>query len=117
MEIVRRILLKVESTDDGRGEEASVEFPDIPQNMLYGHLKLLDEAGLIEGLDSQTIGAHFYVPMRLTWEGHEFLSVIRDDGIWKKTLRKLAAVSGSTTMELVKAVAISVAKEKLGLSA
>ena len=54
---------------------------------------------------------------RLTWEGHEYLDSVRDPKVWAKVTGKLKEVGGTASIDIVKALAIGFAKEKLGLDA
>jgi hypothetical protein len=112
MDLVRKLLIEIERCDTGSGQP--MQFSDFcpDQQKLYGHLKLLDEASLIEGHD---LPSTQYMPSRLTWSGHEFLSAVRDENIWTKTKDKLSEVSGAVTLDIVKAIALSFLKAKLGL--
>jgi len=81
------------------------------------HVELLDEAGLINANISQQLGSGpsgFFV-RRLTWYGHELLDAIRDDSTWNRTKQKFKNSGNAMTFELVKEVAISVAKSALGI--
>lgn len=55
----------------------------------------------------------------LTWEGHQFLDNIRDDGVWKDTKKVLAKFS-STSLSFVGNIAsqiiTSLVQKQLGLS-
>ena len=47
---------------------------------------------------------------RLTMDGHDFLDCIRDDNVWSKTKARLVQVGGSSSLEVMKALATSFAK-------
>jgi hypothetical protein len=51
----------------------------------------------------------------MTWEGHEFLDSIRDKPTWDKVKGRAAEKGATLSFELIKAIAISYAKSKLGL--
>lgn len=81
------------------------------------HVILLEEAGLINATISQTISAgpkqfHIY---RLTWQGHELLDAIRNESIWSKTKSTIIGKGGTMTFDLVKSVAIDLAKTAMGM--
>jgi len=46
---------------------------------------------------------------RLTWQGYDFLDAVRSDAVWSKTKSTIAATVGSASLEVVKAVAVSIA--------
>lgn len=51
----------------------------------------------------------------LTWEGHEYLDNIRDEGIWRTVQTKIKPV-GSVAVGIIANLAEAAIKEKLGLS-
>lgn len=82
-ELIRQILLKLEQKSDTR----SVVHPNqcYDEETVSYHLRLLDQAGLIEA----TCGAHHNAPVfclgrNLTWAGHELLDAIRADSTWNR---------------------------------
>lgn len=48
------------------------------------HLRLLSEAGFIRSVGQTTDGA---VSVRLTWQGHEFLEMSRNEEVWERAKR------------------------------
>ena len=52
---------------------------------------------------------------RLTSDGYDYLDSIREASIWKKTSDKLIQVGGSAALDVVKSLAISVVKDRLGI--
>lgn len=57
----------------------------------------------------------YYVIKRLTWDGHQFLDNIRDDGAWKEVKKKVSILS-SASIEILSSIASDFIKKKLGLS-
>jgi hypothetical protein len=75
------------------------------------HLRLLIEAGLIKG---KTIGEPMRVINKLTWEGHEFLINIRDQGIWNKAKAQFKDLPG-VSIALLAEIAEAEIRKYLGL--
>jgi hypothetical protein len=75
-------------------------------------LKLLNEAGFIEGAELK--GRHF-LPGRITWQGHEFLNSVRDPKIWSETKKTLREFSDGVSLEVIKSVAVSLTKVAIGI--
>ena len=115
IECIRDILLIIEKSD-GELASDSISSPNYNTATRDYHVRLLYEAGWIEGIDATSHDGYSLMNMRLTWYGHDFLDSIRDEGVWSNVREKLKAVGGTTTLEVLKALAVSVAKEKLGLS-
>ena len=82
MDLIREVLLEVEKVE-GWDDWKQIEFKDRDPEEISYHVMLLAEAGLIEAKKICDGGA--WLPMRLTWEGHEFLDAARNDTVWKKT--------------------------------
>lgn len=113
-DIVRYVLLEVEARKN-ENDQLFVSNDYSDSEIVY-HLELLIEAGLIN-CDTVTMGGGpgSFVIDRLSWEGHQFLDAIRDDGAWKKIKKKVSESGVGMTFEVIKAVAISSAKDALGI--
>ena len=110
-DMIREILTKVEACTLPTDTVQLSDFPDEKAAEASYHVELLINAGLIDGQMVKTLGpgVNAFFADRLTWEGHEFLDVIRSDTVWKKTKKKFADKGISMTIDLVKEVAMSVA--------
>ena len=75
----------------------------------------MNQAGLIEAEDVSDVSEFAYRPLRLTWEGHEFLDAARDDTRWNAAKRTVTSTTGGLAFEFLKAVLIHKGKELLGL--
>ena len=77
------------------------------------HTMLLDEAELIEAEEIAEIGAPSrWFPIRLTWQGHEFLDAARDETRWSKT-KETMAKAGGFVFEVAKAVLVEFMKQQI----
>nr|WP_242530966.1 DUF2513 domain-containing protein [Roseococcus thiosulfatophilus] len=121
MDFVRDILIAIEQ--DSRFDATSrwqIDDPTeiglagrTPEEFAY-HLTLLIEAGLIVGEPRM----HGPVIGRLTWQGHEFVSDVRDPAIWRRTKQGANAAGNAGIQfmwELAKAYGKQVARERLGI--
>lgn len=111
MDLVRHLLLAIDEDPqyDGKRWFGVENVSDLHvkgrsyQELVY-HLTLLIEAGLLKGRvshDGESVSIN-----RLTWEGHEFVSNIRDPKIWHETkerLKGLSTVAISVLGEIAKA--------------
>lgn len=68
------------------------------------HVKLLHEAGFIEARDASTMNSFKWYPLRLTWQGHEFLDAARDDTRWEKAKDIVKDKTGALSFEVIKEV-------------
>jgi hypothetical protein len=113
---IRKILLKSEELSPDDTLRPSDFNEDRADEIAY-HVKLLDEAGLIKASIveySGGAGIHFDLE-RLTWSGHDFLDAVRNESIWSKTKAKITDKGGAMTFDLIKSVAIELAKTALGI--
>ena len=114
MDLVREILL---STERLTGREALAGVAGCPEGEFAYNVDLMIQAGLVEATVAKAWGSE---PVKaqvraLTWEGHDFLDAIRDDTIWNKTKTKVLGTAGTVSMEVLKAVAVSLSRAALGL--
>ena len=110
IDLIRKILLDLEQ----KGAYTSWMEVDIeeysPEQMDY-HLELMIEAGLISARASQG-GFSRHLPLRLAWEGHEFLDLARDTARWKKVKASIKQ-AGGVPFELVRAALAEMAKQEI----
>lgn len=116
MDLIREILLQVEAapTDDKR---LFIKVEGYSKEEIYYHTKLLYEADLIHVYTQTGIGVmgSRSWPLSLTSSGHDFLDAARDSTNWKKAKSIIGEKLGSTTLEILKEVLVSVAKGAVGL--
>lgn len=114
---VRDILLYIEDNTDYENDYVSSDELltnlSYDKNTLFYHLDMISQAELVNDV--------FYAEdepqevSRLSWEGHQYLDNIRDNGIWKIVKEKTNCV-GSLSLKLLIPLAESVIKQKLGLN-
>jgi len=114
MELVRSILKQVEAKDPGFS--TAWEYPDHTQDEFFEHVKLLNDAELLEAeivpIDRGTVYAN---PKRLTWQGHEFLDAIKSDTVWKNVKEAVKEKGGAIPFEVLKALALKAAMSLFGV--
>ena len=98
-DLVRDILLAVEAHDEPEGLIA-LEINVYSAEMVSYHVRLLDEAGLLDALDTGGMNCFKWQPTRLTYNGHEFLDIIRDDEVWKLTKTGAEKVNSSRCFDI-----------------
>ena len=104
LEVLREILLAVEDAE-GPFDLTDRRLGGRSFGELAQHAELLIEAGLIKGevVSSDSSGVPVYVRiLRLTWAGHEFLDLARDDARWNQVLARVTATTGATSFEIVR---------------
>jgi hypothetical protein len=102
IDLVRTLLIKIEALPDTNGHPVSVEGHDPAE--ICEHLKLAQEAGLIEARFLP--GGTECAALRLTWAGHEFLDAARENRIWEKAkAMAMRTAEGVTIISLKVALA------------
>ncbi len=105
MELIRRILFKIEETVDNVAEY-NLEIEGYTMEQVVYHCSILYEGGYIHAYKGNYAGDSLYSfgVGRLTWEGHEFLDKIREDTIWYKTKSTIADKGLPFVFDIVKSV-------------
>jgi hypothetical protein len=108
---VRELLLKVEECTLPTEMVRLSDFPKERAAEISYHMRLLMDAGLVDGQMVDTIGpeAKDFLGQRLTWEGHEFLDTIRSNSVWEKTKKKFIEGGLEMSLDLVKSAAKEIA--------
>lgn len=112
MDLVRTILLHVE---DAQGDVCTedLRFDGFDRETVSAHVRLLVEAGYLTAIEAGCReGLEFYIE-RLTWNGYEFLELVRDEPRWRETKSRLKQV-GSWAGSVLQTVATELAKQQLG---
>ena len=121
MDFIRQVLLKIEG---GNGRTKMVDLlpadasKDDLAKLQYHMGMLVDEAGLVRGIAAHSLGGQNWVDLNLTWQGHEFVDAVRDSEVWRRTKEGASRVGNFTIgllVEIAKAYAKQVAKDRLGL--
>jgi hypothetical protein len=114
MELAKQILEQMEAFPEPRGV-IPLNFPDRTTDEVFYHVKLLSQAGLIDARESSDSHQFRWKPLSLTYHGHEFLDAIRNDKVWAKVKEKAKEQGGALPFEVLKALAIQIAKGLFGL--
>lgn len=96
MDLVRTILLRMEADPSGRAPRELGIVSHSPEEIGY-HAHIMAQEGLIEGIDitSRTSTGPELLPTKLTWKGHEFLDLARDQGRWNQAKAIIAKVGSA----------------------
>lgn len=109
MELGRRILLALEEKEDF----STPIIPEIPEHtkleVVY-HIKLLNQAGLIEAMDWS---GDEWVATTLTSIGHDFLDAARNETIWQKAKAMVLGNGAAMTFEIMKIALAETLKAQL----
>lgn len=112
-QLIRKLLLEIESHSNGIDIVTMVDIKGHSDEQVQYHLALLDEAGLIIAHDASSGGGLNFIPIRLTWDGHEFLDNARNDTIWNKTLHEIGKVTESIALPLLRELLTATIRSQL----
>jgi Hypothetical protein (DUF2513) len=85
MDLVRTILMRIEASPSGWAEHPFGIVGFTPEAVRY-HAHIMLENGLIESVDVTSVRSKSpeAMPQALTWKGHEFLDLARDQKRWNQ---------------------------------
>lgn len=131
MDLVRRILM---TCADATEPVPASTFTDDehPLKLVVYHFQIMQEAGLVTLASydypdianlANLIGSAAYrvVPKpstdvtALTWNGQDFLDLVRSDTLWSKVKQRISTTVGSAAFDVVKTVAAKIAVTMIGL--
>jgi hypothetical protein len=113
--LIRAVLLVVEAAAQPVDSRTITVYGYTREEIEY-HISLLVEADYLTGIDVVSYGDRYHwVDVRLTWEGHDFLDAARSDTVWAKATSTIGQQVGSTSIEILKAMLVSVTKGMMGL--
>ncbi|MCB0396370.1 MAG: DUF2513 domain-containing protein [Flavobacteriales bacterium] len=114
IDLIRQILIEVERKKSPMGL-LDIEVDNFSKEQISYHVKLLAEAGYLDAKDLITKDGFEWKPVGLTWLGHEFLDAARDNTVWNKAKKSIGSKLASTSIEVIKALLISLCKQGLGI--
>ena len=104
-DLLRQLLLDAEASDDWIFLSYVTKDSSSEERERHGHVLLLEDAGLVAAVGKGSF--------RLTNQGHDFLTAIRDEGLWSKTKAAVAETGGNATVEILKSLASGFLKKKI----
>jgi len=117
MDLIRKILLRIEEYPDydptyfKQNENISFNFEGHSTNEIEYHLKLLADAGFTESGG----GKYGYRNVvGLTWNGHEFLELMKGDTTWNNAKDAMKKTGGMAFEVLLKVLIETATKAALG---
>lgn len=110
-DLVRAILLALEQLPDFKGQLRPEDIQGYNAALVTYHIMLIEEAGLIEAIVSQTMGGEaFALGRRMTWAGHELLDAIRAPSMWNRIKRTALDKGLDLTLDVILAIAKKLAE-------
>lgn len=109
MELIKEILLAVEDANTFT-ENLKVDIEGYNEKQINYHVMLLGEAGLIKTTYYSADDIPYWYPVRLTWEGHEFLDAIKNDNVWAKLKEKVKEKGSDIPFDVLKELAMQLTR-------
>lgn len=112
MDLVRTILLRIENSPSGWAAQPFGIAGFTPEQVGY-HAHIMMEDGLIEGVDVTNMHSKSpeAMPQSLTWKGHEFLDLARDQNRWNQSKAAISKVGSAPLSVWMKVLHDLVLKE------
>ena len=116
MELIRKIALAIEDSPSGYAPD-DLAIDGYSDEQISYHAHLMIQAGLATGIDLTTMGSDSPEAglTSLTWDGHEFVEMARDDTRWKKAMGIVEEKGGSVTLSILTQVLTELMKRAFGL--
>ena len=102
MDLIRKILFAIRNCPKPYGPQDTLALEGYTDEVISYHIKLLVQAGLIEGHDASGGEVLQWYAGALRWEGHEFLDAVEDDTRWNTIKKFVVDKTGGLTFEALK---------------
>ena len=106
MDLVRLILLKIEEEYKSTALiNLSIDGYDM-ETVAY-HCKILHDAGFVSNYNASYAGDELYIFSvgAITWEGNDYLDLVRDNSLWKKTKDTITQKGLPMVFDTIKTIA------------
>ena len=115
LDLVRQLMLQIEALP--AAPPVQYRMSEIEDPVLLAHLEMLIEAGLVSGRISRSQGARGDVisVSGLTWQGHEWVEMVRSQSLWNEVKSAVLDGGGVLTFELTRAMAAKLLRARLAL--
>jgi hypothetical protein len=115
LDLVRQLMLQIEALP--AAPPVQYRMSEIEDPVLLAHLEMLIEAGLVNGRISRSQGARGDVisVSGLTWQGHEWIEMVRSQSLWNEVKSAVLDGGGVLTFELTMAMAAKIFRARLAL--
>ncbi len=100
MDLIREILIEMEKWPADARPEIKIAGRS-PEEITH-HLGLMADAGLIHAVNASSHDGEDWIPIKINWEGYEFLDAARSDTLWNKAKETVITKTGTLTLEAVK---------------
>jgi len=113
MDLVRKILLEMEK--DGFESHMELEIEGYSAKEINVHLEMMNNAGLIDARDISSLGGFKFRPIKINWQGRDFIDAARNDNIWQKAKSFIKKQGVGLSLDVLIPLLKKYSLEKLGL--
>ncbi|WP_424769437.1 DUF2513 domain-containing protein [Paenibacillus sp. sgz302251] len=115
MELIIR-LLKIIEERSAEDSGLEIHLSDVDDSLVQYNLGLISDAGLIKAINATSSGGEMYLPLKLTYSGHDFLDAARNVTIVNKA-KDIAQKQGmelfKLPIDIIKGLLVKAATEML----
>lgn len=104
LDLVRDILLWMEAQPEGRNCNTwTFDIPERTEQEIGYHAYLMHQAGLIVAYDGtyQSDDTPNWIPIMLTWDGHEFIASAKNNDTWAKAKKHIIGPAAEVTFKVL----------------
>lgn len=106
LDLIRKIMMEIDRKENGL-DIINLEIEGYSTDQIQFHLSLMEEAALIKAFDFSGGDKINFAPIRLTWIGHDFLDLSKNDNNWNKA-KKVAEAAGTTTLDILAKILVEI---------
>jgi hypothetical protein len=116
MDLVRAILIAMAAHPHGFAP-ADFTVAGYDDETIGHHVWLMEQGGLVTAADVTAFenGSPTAIPQSVTWDGHEWLALVRNETVWLKLKAELKDKGLTLPFSLLSALALKIASKLAGL--
>jgi Hypothetical protein (DUF2513) len=116
MDLIRKMVLAVADAPTGYAPDG-LGIEGYTDDQIGHHAYLMIQGGLATGIETTHVRSTSPIAQltSLTWDGHDFAAMARDDTAWNKVKGVVQEKGGAVSLDVVKALLTQAVKAGLGL--
>jgi hypothetical protein len=118
MDLVRHLLRWMADQPEGSNVGWKIEIEGYTDEQIGYHAYLMHQANLMLAVDCTSLEHQSprWMPLSLTWAGHDFLESVSDETLWSKAKKNVIQPAGGVAFNVLLDWIKAEAKARLGLS-
>lgn len=113
VELIRKILLRLEESEVEL-VASEIVLDGYTATEIVRHAQMLvEDTEFLEGEDASSEDDCDFILVRLTYHGHDFVSLARDETAWRRARADVAKNVGGETIELIQRMLVENARSSL----